>query len=134
MAIKFHPGQGAVVRCDYTKGGFQPPEMVKIRPAVVLCQRPRFRKGLLTIVPLSTSAPAPQMNYHCKVHVGGLPGFPMPECWVKADMIATVSFERVDLFRLSRDRQTGRRTYLEKFLSTHDFEKVQACVRAALNL
>lgn len=49
-------------------------------------------------------------------------------------MIATVSFDRVDLFRLGRCRETGKRNYLEKFIDEHDFEKVQFCVRSVLGL
>ncbi|MFZ5964724.1 type II toxin-antitoxin system PemK/MazF family toxin [Thalassococcus sp. BH17M4-6] len=134
MPIRFHPGRGAVLRCNYSTGGFMPPEMVKVRPAVVLCERPRRNKGLLTVVPLSTTAPTPQMDYHCKVSVEDLPGFPVAECWVKADMIATVAFHRLDMFRLGRCKETGKRQYMKKFLSPEDLEKVQECVRVALGL
>lgn len=74
------------------------------------------------------------MSYHCKVRVGELPGFPEEECWVKADMIATVAFNRLDLFRGARSRVTGKREYISRSLSEHDLEKVRACVRSALGL
>ena len=53
MAIAFHPGQGVVVICDYNQG-FVAPEMVKRRPAVILCPKIGIRGGLCTVVALST--------------------------------------------------------------------------------
>lgn len=95
MSITFHPEQGTIVICDFT--GFVVPEMVKRRPAVVISPRLRTRTGLCTVVPLSTTPPAPIAPYHCKLHV--TPTLPKPYDapyhWVKADMVYTVSFARL---------------------------------------
>jgi uncharacterized protein YifN (PemK superfamily) len=62
-----------------------------------------------------------------------LPHFPETKCWVKADMLATVGFERLDLFRTDRD-QTGKRKYLTPRISEEEFEKVRACLKVALGI
>jgi hypothetical protein len=48
-------------------------------------------------------------------------------------MLATVAFERLDLFRTERD-QYGRRKYLHPKLSSDQLEKVQEGVMKALGL
>ena len=51
---------------DYRQG-FEPPEMVKRRLAVVVSKPIKARVGLCTIVPLSTTAPEPPMPYHYRL-------------------------------------------------------------------
>jgi uncharacterized protein YifN (PemK superfamily) len=46
MGIKYPVGIGTILLCDYSRGGFQPPEMVKKRPAVVISPRLPHRDGL----------------------------------------------------------------------------------------
>ena len=48
-------------------------------------------------------------------------------------MLATVSFERLDLFRSRRDSE-GRRDYMRLRVDAADLDAVRACVRFALNL
>ena len=48
-------------------------------------------------------------------------------------MVATVAFDRLDLFRTDRD-QTGKRKYLMPRISEEDFEKIRACLRVALGI
>ena len=118
--------------CDYSKGGFKPPEMVKRRPVIAISPRLRHRYGLITIVPLSTSAPAKVAPHHCQIELPySLPHFPTKVCWVRADMLATVGFERLDLFRTDRD-QTWKRKYLTPRISEEDFERIKQCIRHAL--
>ena len=62
-----------------------------------------------------------------------LPGYPALSCWAKADIVATVSFQRLDMFRTDRD-QFGKRKYLSPRLSVDDFAKIKDCIRAALGL
>ncbi|MFG6589995.1 type II toxin-antitoxin system PemK/MazF family toxin [Sulfitobacter sp. 1A12157] len=134
MAIKYDVRQRTVLLCDYSRGGFQPPEMVKRRPAIVVSPRLRHRTGLLTVVPLSTSPPDRIEDYHCRIELPySLPNFPQTICWVKADMLATVGFGRLDLFRTDRDH-TGKRKYLTPRISEHEFEKVVASLKAALGI
>jgi len=40
LALQFSPAPGAIVICDYSTG-FRPPEMVKVRPVVVISPRRR---------------------------------------------------------------------------------------------
>ncbi len=134
MPIKFDVPPRTLLLCDYSKGGFKPPEMVKRRPALVVSPRLRHRTGLLTVVPLSTTEPGRVCDHHCKVSIPvPLPNYPGSEKWVKADMIATVAFDRLDLFRTDRD-QYGKRKYIQPKISDDDFEKVRACIRTALGL
>ena len=134
MALKYHVPQRTVLLCDYGKGGFHPPEMVKRRPVIAFSPRLRHRRGLITVVPLSTTAPDRQAPYHCTISLPyALPNFEQIECWVKADMLATVGFHRLELFRTDRD-QKGQRKYLTPKISEEDFEKVRECVKAALGL
>ena len=134
MPIKFEVPPRTVLLCDYSKGGFLEPEMIKRRPVIVVSPRLRHRTGLLTVVPLSTTPPANPAAYHCQITLPqALPGFPALACWVKADMIATVSFGRLDMFRTNRD-QTGKRKYLTPRVSEEDFATVLNSIRAALGL
>ena len=134
MPIQYDPPPRTVLLCDYSKGGFRAPEMVKRRPVIVISPRLRHRNHLLTVVPLSTTAPTHPVAHHCQITVPQpLPGFPAPVCWVKADMIATVAFDRLDMFRTDRD-PSGKRKYLSPRISEADFSAVLAAVRAALGL
>lgn len=134
MAISYDVPPGTILLCDYSKGGFLPPEMVKRRPVVAVSPRLRHRTGLLTVVPLSTTPPDRVCAHHCMVAMPlTLPGFPAREAWVKADMLATVAFERLDLFRTGRD-QYGKRKYLHPRLSDDDLSRVRDCIRAALGI
>ena len=134
MPIQFPVAPGTILLCDYS-GGFRPPEMVKRRPSVVISPRLRHRDGLCSVVPLSTSEPTRDLPYVCRIELGQpLPApFDAPICWVKADMIATVSFRRLELFRTVRD-QAGRRQYLHPRLSDDDLRRVRAAILHGLGL
>ena len=108
--------------------------MVNRRPAIVVSPRLRHRTGLLTVVPLSTSEPERIGDHHCQIELPySLPNFPETKCWVKADMLATVAFGRLDLFRTDRDH-TGKRKYLTPRISEDEFEKVIVSIKAALGI
>jgi hypothetical protein len=53
--------------------------------------------------------------------------------WAKCDMIATVGFARLDLFRTDRD-QTGRRKYLHPILGKPDVDRLRAGILASLGM
>lgn len=135
MSIQFAVAPGTVVLCDYSFG-FRPPEMVKRRPAVVISPRLPHRDRLCTVVPLSGSPPAHEIAYQCRIEL--LEALPTPfeqtVWWAKADMLATVSFDRLDLFRTARDRESGRRRYMHPKIIAADFKRVQDCVLHALGL
>lgn len=128
MSIQFAVGPGTILLCDYSRGGFQGPEMVKRRPAVVISPRLPYRDGLCAVVPLSGSAPTHAVNYVVRLEFSqALPEpFEQRVWWAKCDMIATVAFARLDLFRSGRDQ--GRRRYFHPKLTGTDFGRVRAGV------
>lgn len=134
MALKFHPEPGTILVCDYTTG-FILPEMVKRRPIVTISPRLKRRDGLVTVVPLSTTPPDPVCDHHCSIKLAAkLPApFDSDEMWVKADMVATVSFERLNLLRTGRD-PFGRRKYLTPKLEPDQLKTVYHCVLHGIGL
>ena len=134
MGLRHHPEQGTIVICDFKKG-FVPPEMVKRRPAVVVSPRLRHRSGLCTVVPLSTTPPKEIAPYHFKLHVA--PVLPKPYNanfhWVKADMVYTVSFDRLFMPFDGKDA-SGRRQYDVRVIDKADLLKIQQCMLNGLGL
>jgi mRNA interferase MazF len=115
-------------------GGFRPPEMVKRRPVVVLVGKLPYRDRLATVVPLSGTAPFAGCDYQCLITLGQYLPAPFDgqrEWWVKADMVATVSFDRLDLFHTARD-QNGKRKYLIPRVSEEQFEQIRKTILRAL--
>ncbi|MBT3070293.1 type II toxin-antitoxin system PemK/MazF family toxin [Rhodomicrobium sp. Az07] len=109
--------------------------MIKRRPAIVVSPRLPYRDGLCAVVPLSTTQPAHEVAYVVKIELEQpLPApFDFPICWAKCDMIATVAFERLDLFRTGRDAN-GKRKYLTPRLSQATFEAVKPGILAGLGI
>lgn len=135
MGIKEHPLQGSIVTVDYSKGGFQEPEMMKRRLAVVLSPKIVSRPHLCTIVPLSLTEPEKVMPYHKTIKIP----FELPkewgdfERWIKGDMVNAVGFHRVDLLRLGKDKQ-GKRIYQFSALSPDLLRVVRQCVLHGMGL
>lgn len=134
--LKYPVKPKQILLCDYNAGGFRPPEMVKRRPAVVLVGALPGRNNLHTVVPLSGTASDARNKYHCQIVLDA----PLPEpfaeqnWWVKADMVATVGLERLDLFRGDRDQYGKRKYRTDLKLSDENFAMVQETVRIALGL
>lgn len=107
--------------------------MVKKRPAIVVSPRLPHRDNLCSVVPISLTAPTNDVPYVVKIELEDpLPRpFDSPVAWVKCDLVATVSFERLDLFRTGRD-QEGKRKYLNRKLSEEDFERVKEGILCGL--
>lgn len=135
MPIGFPVGPRTIVLCDYSKGGFLPPEMVKRRPVVVLSPRLPHRDGLCAVVPLSGTPPAHPVPYVVPVEFDEpLPApFSDKNFWAKCDMVATVSLGRLDLFHGERGHD-GRRRYLHPKMPADVFEAIQYGVLAGLGL
>ncbi len=133
MPIKQHPGLGAIVTCDFNQG-FKEPEMVKLRPVVVVSPQIAWRPGICTVVGLSTTPPNPKRPYHCKLTIA--PALPHPwdseEVWLKGDMIVAVGFHRLNLIRIGRDDATKKRQYQTNVLSKEQLKEVQSCVLHSL--
>ncbi len=105
MAINFHPKAGMVLMCDFA--GNLLPEIVKTRPVVVVTPAHVRRSGLATVVPLSTKRPRTVYAYHHRLVSAAFPGA-AEEVWAKCDLVASVSYERLDRIRLgSNDHIIG---------------------------
>lgn len=130
MAIPYQPRAGAVVRCDFR--GMIAPEMIKIRDVVVLMPHKQNRQ-LVTVVPLSTTAPTPPQPYHHELAKDPRPdGDTMHSVWAKCDMVYTVSLERLEM-HYTRSRRGGRQSVRVQ-LPPDDFAAIRNCVAIALHL
>ena len=113
--------------CDFNTG-FQPPEMVKHRPVVVISPWKRRTTGLCTIVPLSTTDPIPIEPFHHLMDPRSLPGrLARDDTWAKCDMLYTVSLDRLS-------RATNRGQPLKFRVLDADLDAIRACVKIALGL
>lgn len=134
MALAYHPAAGEIVLCDYSTG-FMVPEMVKRRPVVIISPRLRHRNDLVTVVPLSTTAPNPLENYQCQIALA----MPLPKpfnsvvMWAKCDMVATVCLARLDRFRAGRG-PGGARKFVTGNLDAAQLRDVRIAVLHALGL
>jgi uncharacterized protein YifN (PemK superfamily) len=137
VAINFHPKVGQILMCDFSKG-FEEPEMVKKRPVLVLTPSIIGRGKLVTIICLSTTKPAPIQNYHYMLPKSSLPNlgnFQSNDTWVKADMIYTVGFNRLDAIKLGgRDPNTNKRVYFTRRLGRENMKEIYSCLLCGLNL
>lgn len=125
MAIKLHPDQGEVLICDFE--GTVPPEICKKRPVIVLTPRLRRVNRLLTVVPLSTTAPETVQRWHTRVAVNLPRPYDSPIAWVKGDSLMTVSYDRLSPLRAGKDK-FGKRIYLRFVLDAASMRKVWDCV------
>ena len=134
MPLKFHPKTGTIVICDYNTG-FISPEMTKRRLAMIISPQFKKRNNLCTIVPFSTTPPKVTMPYHYLLRLNPTlpPPYNSPEQWVKADMLATVSFRRLSL-PFSGKGMDGKRQYIKRVIQGYDFESIQKCMLSAIGL
>lgn len=109
--------------------------MVKARPVIVVSPKLRTRTGLCTVVPLSTTEPRPEEEYHMRLRLSRKLPHPWnsEEHWVKADMIGTVSYERLSPIKLGRD-QYGNRKYLNFQIDPEGLKEIRKCVLIALGM
>ena len=133
MAISIHPEPGTIVICDFD--GFKPPEMIKRRPVIVVSPRLRERGGLCSVVPLSTTDPRKVMPYHHRLSVAPPlpPPYDSPHQWVKADMMATVAFDRLFLPCSGKD-PSGKRIYDIRVIDEADLRQIRVCILHGLGL
>ena len=104
--------------------------MVKVRPVVVLSPR-RRTSDLVTVVPLSSTPPAPLLPWHLDMPADAYPPARDP-MWAKCDVVVTVALGRLDRVRTKGPQ--GERVYSTPALAPATFAALQACVRAALGL
>lgn len=130
--IKFHPKKGTVLCCDFSKG-FTPPEMVKVRPVIVVTPQLPGRPGLCTVVPISSVKPDPMQPYHHRMSADSLtPHLSKTPCWAKCDMLYTVGFERLD--RIRERGSDGKRCYLTGKVTLEDMQGIEVAILNGLGL
>lgn len=122
MGLKFQPSVRSVLMCDFR--GLVVPEIVKIRPVIVVA-RNRYNNQLVTVVPVSTTAPALARDCHHELTVNPIPGNEHISSWVKCDMVMTVSLARLD--RIKTKTWEGR-SYVVPQITAEEFE----CVKRAI--
>ena len=64
MTLLYQPKEGSVLICDFR--GYEVPEIIKIRPVIVI-RRHRTNRLLVTVVPLSTTAPQTVLAHHLQL-------------------------------------------------------------------
>ena len=135
MALSYHPRPGEIVLCNYGTG-FIAPEMVKLRPVVIVSPRLRRRNDLVAVVPLSTTPPNPAEPHHCKFTLAlPLPKpFDAPEMWAKCDMLATVALARLDRFRDRRAAGGGARRFVTGQVSAAQLIGIRKAILHGLGL
>ncbi|MGN6319216.1 type II toxin-antitoxin system PemK/MazF family toxin [Trinickia sp.] len=133
MALPYIPARGEILICDFNTG-FRQPEMVKRRPTIVVSHKSSHGRRLCTVVPLSTTAPAPVKHWHYDLSRVQIPGWdPQGKTmWAKCDMLATVSFER--LTKPYKKTQHSGRKYTAVFLCPEDLSRIDGCIKAYLGL
>lgn len=105
--------------------------MIKRRPVIVVSRHETHNRRLCTVVPLSTTAPNPVAAWHHELSHIKISGWqangPM---WAKCDMLATVSFERLNKPYV---KTRHGRNFIYK-LEAGDLASVTAGIRAYLAL
>ncbi|MGA2486058.1 MAG: type II toxin-antitoxin system PemK/MazF family toxin [Roseiarcus sp.] len=134
MPITEHPPLGTILICDFS-AGFKVPEMVKRRPVVVISPKIAARAKLCTVVALSTTDPVPRMPYHSQLRIWPLLPEPWDKefMWVKADMVYSVAFHRLDLLRKGK-RPDGTRNYIIRCLTEDQIREVRQCLLRSIGL
>jgi uncharacterized protein YifN (PemK superfamily) len=100
--ITFFPPEGTVLLCDFT-GGFRPPEMIEVRPTIVISKKSTNR-GTCVVVPISSKESRDDRAIVVPIQMAKYP-FLRKDGWAKCHAPATVSVTRLYLLR---DAQTGR--------------------------
>ena len=127
MAISFHPRAGQVLMCDLD--GFREPEMVKVRPVVVISPKLPHRSNIVTAVPISLSPPTHALPFVYKLSRNYHPGeLDSLDCWAKCDMVMNISLARLDGFKV------GRRKWEIPSMSDTDLNGVRCGVLYGLGL
>lgn len=127
MPINFHPKPAQVLICNFNTG-FVPPEMVKARRVIVLSPYQFNKRGICTILPLSTTKPNKIEDFHFVIGAGKYSFLSKDkDIWVKADMITTISIARLDRIRVGN-------SFLSPSVNAEDFKEIRRCVRNYLDI
>ena len=130
MSLKYHPNRADVLICDFSLGGFIPPEMVKVRPVVVMSRR--IKTGTCVVVPLSGTEPDNLKPWHHEITPRSLPGiWATRTMWAKCDMVCSVALKRLDRIKTHVD---GNRTYRAGKLGEANMLAISAGLRSVMVL
>ena len=131
MALPYLPKQGEILVCDFEDSAIGA-EMVKRRPVVVVSRHDAHRSKLCTVVSLSTTAPTPPKAWHHHMPHLAVAGWSADDgCWVKCDMLATVSLQRLN--KPYVELRSGR-NYITHLLAPVDIAAVLRCIRALMQM
>ena len=72
MPRYYHPKQGDILLCDFTRG-FVAPEMLKVRKVIVISPASTHGRKLCTVVPISSTAPLIEKDWHHLLRSNPLP-------------------------------------------------------------
>jgi uncharacterized protein YifN (PemK superfamily) len=139
MSLHSPPDRGFIIIVNFELGGTLGAEMTgTMRPCVVVQNNRLHRGPLVTVVPISTTAPEPAMPWHHELDHMSFRAWPiswggqgLPR-WAKCDYITTVSLERCE-HPYSKTRDGGRR-YTRVRITRTDLEAVEGCVQWALGI
>jgi len=116
-----------IFECNFS--GFKEPEMVKTeRPVIVISSKEQNKRGLCTIVCVSTSAPNPVEEHHHRLKEDYQLRAFTADSWVKCDMVYRVSHDRLTSPLL----HTGARH--TKKVSIKEYNEIMKCVLSTLTL
>jgi mRNA interferase MazF len=127
MTLNFYPRAGQILMCDFT--GFKEPEMVKVRPVVVISPRLPRRSEVVTVVPISLTEPNPLMPYQVRLSKNYHPqeDDDLP-CWAVADLVMNLGLYRLEGFKV------GRRKWEFPQMSGDDLKSVKEGVLHGLGM
>jgi len=127
MPLKFFPRAGQIFVCDFTS--FKEPEMTKKRPVIVISPKLPYRSQIVTVVPISTTAPKHDLPFVVKLSRNYHPTDEVkPDTWAKCDMVTNLSLVRLDAFRVAPKK------YVYPTLSPEDLKAVRDGVIHGLGL
>ena len=127
MPISFYPRAGQILVCDFS--GFKEPEMIKKRPVIIVSPKLPYRSEIVTVVPISTTAPIHDHDFVVRLSKNYHPNEndDLP-CWAKCDMIMNIARWRLDGFKI------GRRKWATPQASGDDLQAVRDGVIHGLGL
>ena len=134
------PSRGRIIIVNFELAGAGvPPEMRKTgRPCVVVQNNSLARGRLVTVVPLSTTAPDREMPYHHRMDHRSFRDWPVEwdgqgeSRWAKCDYVTTISLDRcIDPYH--RDAY-GPRRYVKCRVIAADMAAIEKCILWALGI
>ncbi|MDR7100925.1 type II toxin-antitoxin system PemK/MazF family toxin [Croceicoccus sp. BE223] len=125
--LQFSPKAGHILACNFGLG-FKAPEMVKVRPVLVVSPKANAWTGLSVVIPISSKAPEIPRPYHHKLPDGLIPNPKYDEAWLKGDMVIAVGRHRLDRLKV------GHRQYATPKVDDATLREARRCVLHAAGM